>query len=546
MRENGAENATNAAKRRPILKGNSWLQLICVLAIVIFGNLLASRWFTRVDLTQDQVYTLSQEGKQLISRLDRPLIVRVYFTGGLEAPYNNHEQAVVDKLEEFRAWSRGRMELVVIDPTDDEERMAEAQRLGISPVPYTFRSESRNEMRMVYMGAAFLYGERQTVLPAITSVSTIEYDIARTIKALMDFGQERTMGFVVGHGEPDLMNGTGPVQQLRAALEANYTVQNVDLSNPEGIPDAIDALVIVGPKTTMDPLEMLLVDQLIMSGKPAAFFLQNFQFDPRPPKHAAIPVLHGLEPMLGAYQVELNRDVVVDRKNNGKMQFPVQQGSFRGTVPLNVPFIPTTTDLAQDSVVVKDLDTMTFPFVSSIDVPQDLPLGVTVEVMARSEKNSGRIKSPKLFNPQVYQRRDPSEETGAWPIMVTVSGPLSSAYVGREITGETAPRIDQAENARIVVGGSADFIANNLAFMSNLSDWMLQDEALIAIRSKAVQVPVLEATDKATRTQLKLINLLGPGLLLLIFGGIRHRMRGKGGGPMRRPPTTPSENKDAA
>lgn len=547
-----SETATNAAKRRPILKGNSWLQLACVLAIVIFGNLLASRWFTRVDLTQDQIYTLSHEGKQLISRLDRPLIVRVYFTGGLEAPYNNHEQVVVDKLEEFRAWSRGRMELVVIDPTDDEEMMAEAQRLGISPIPYTFRSESRNEMRMVYMGAAFLYGERQTVLPAITSVSTIEYDIARTIKALMDFGQERTMGFVVGHGEPDLMNGKGPVQQLRAALAANYTVVNVDLSNPEGIPEAVDALVIVGPKTKMDPLEMLLVDQFIMSGRPAAFFLQNFQFDPRPPKHAANPVLHGLEPMLAAYQVELNRDIVVDRKNNGKMQFPVQQGSFRGTVPLNVPFIPTTTDLAQDSVVVKDLDTMTFPFVSSIDVPENLPSGVTVEVMARSEKNSGRIKAPKLFNPQVYQRRDPSEETGAWPIMVTVSGPLRSAYVGREITGETAPRIDEAENARVVVGGSADFIANNLAFMSNLADWMLQDEALIAIRSKSVQVPVLEATDKATRTKLKLINLLGPGLLLLIFGGIRHRMRGKGGGPQRgnpKPPSepsTPEEKKDAA
>ena len=124
--------------------------------------------------------------------------------------------------------------------------------------------------------------------------------------------------------------------------------------------------------------------------------------------------------------------------------------------------------------------------------------------------------------------------------------------MGREITGETAPRIDEAENARVVVGGSADFIANNLAFMSNLADWMLQDEALIAIRSKSVQVPVLEATDKATRTKLKLINLLGPGLLLLIFGGIRQRMRGKGGGPQRgnpqppSEPSTPDENKDAA
>ena len=137
--------------------------------------------------------------------------------------------------------------------------------------------------------------------------------------------------------------------------------------------------------------------------------------------------------------------------------------------------------------------------------------------------------------------------------MVTVSGPLRSAYFGREITGETAPRIDEAENARVVVGGSADFIANNLAFMSNLADWMLQDEALIAIRSKSVQVPVLQATDKATRTKLKLINLLGPALLLLVFGGVRHRMRGKGGGPQRAAPgpkpsgpTGSDENKDAA
>lgn len=524
----------NARSRRPILRGNSVLQMVAVLAIVVFANVLGSRWFSRFDMTSDQVYTLSHEGKVLMSRLEQPLIVRVYFTQGLEAPYNNHEQTLVDKLEEFRAWSRGRMELVVVDPTGDEELMAEAARLGIEPIPYTFRSESRTELKQVYMGAAFLYGDRQTVLPAITSVATIEYDIARTIKALLDFGQTRTMGFVVGHGEPDVLAGKGPVAQLRGALQANYAVENVDLSNPEGIGEHIDALVMVGPKEALPLEEQLALDQFVMSGRPAAFFLQNFRFDPRPPRHNAIPVKHGLEPLLATWNVELNRDVVVDRQNNGKMQFPVQQGSFRGTVPLNVPFIPTTTDLAQDSIVVKDLDTMTFPFVSSIDVPAELPAGVQIEVMARSEPGSGRIKAPKLFAPQVYQRLDPSEETGAWPLMVSVSGPLRSAFAGQELPDGLVVQIPEAERARIVVGGSADFIANNIAFMSNLADWMLEDEGLIAIRSKNVQVPVLEATTKAQRTRLKLINLLGPALLLLVFGGVKRLRRGAGGGPQRK------------
>ena len=41
-------------------------------------------------------------------------------------------------------------------------------------------------------------------------------------------------------------------------------------------------------------------------------------------------------------------------------------------------------------------------------------------------------------------------------------------------------------SARIVVGGSADMVANNIALMLNLADWMVQDEGLIEIRAKAI------------------------------------------------------------
>jgi ABC-type uncharacterized transport system involved in gliding motility auxiliary subunit len=83
--------------------------------------------------------------------------------------------------------------------------------------------------------------------------------------------------------------------------------------------------------------------------------------------------------------------------------------------------------------------------------------------------------------------------------------------------------------ARLVVSGSADSAANNVAMVLNLVDWMCQDESLIGIRSKAVQIPPLEQPEPATRRWLLLINALGGTLLLLVFGGLRMLIRRRSG-----------------
>ena len=62
----------------------------------------------------------------------------------------------------------------------------------------------------------------------------------------------------------------------------------------------------------------------------------------------------------------------------------------------------------------------------------------------------------------------------------------------------------------------------------NLTDWMVQDESLISIRSKSVQLPQLEQAEPDRVTTLKAINLFLPTGLLLIFGAVRvmiHRRR---------------------
>ena len=84
---------------RRSLSINSWLQLLFVGIIIIGINVLSSKHFWRLDVTDDKVHSLDMSTRSLIWKLDKPLHVKVYFTEGLQAPYNNHRSALVDKLE---------------------------------------------------------------------------------------------------------------------------------------------------------------------------------------------------------------------------------------------------------------------------------------------------------------------------------------------------------------------------------------------------------------------------------------------------------------
>ena len=106
---------------------NSWLQMGLVVGIVIFLNLWASKHFMRLDITKDSVYSLDLTTRAMVWQLDKPLYAKVYFTNGLQSPYNNHEAALMDKLEELRAYSQGWMQIEQVDPTNIKEKEEEAQ-----------------------------------------------------------------------------------------------------------------------------------------------------------------------------------------------------------------------------------------------------------------------------------------------------------------------------------------------------------------------------------------------------------------------------------
>jgi gliding-associated putative ABC transporter substrate-binding component GldG len=526
---------------RRTLLFNSWIQLGLVVLIVVLTNVVASRHFLRLDLTSEKIYTLSDASRVLMGKLDKPLFVKVYFTRALEAPYNNHEQVLVDKLEEFRAYSRGRMEIATVDPTGDKDLEAEAQRFGIRPIQYRYQGKDRSELKRVFMGATFVYGDKQTALEAVTQVDTLEYDIAHALRSLVETQSKKTVGFTSGSQEVDLLKGTGPLENLRTKLQESYDVVQVPLGGEEGVPANVDALLVLGPQTQMGERAKYQLDQFLMRGGSLAVFVTNLKPDLRTFRPEEI--FTGLESFLGHYGVVVNRDLVVDRNQNGVMRFPVRQGRYMVQLPVNYPLIPRSTDLSKESLIVKGLDQMLFPFASSLNVADPLPAGVEATVLARASAAAGRLKQIRTIDPSGYKATLPNEETGPWPLMVALTGPFTSYFAGRPIPPpaaetpfgsaalppeEAAARINESAAARLLVSGSADAFANNPAFVLNLVDWMCQDEALIGIRAKSIQLPPLEAPSGRTLVWIKLVDALSGVVLLFLVGGVRWFTRRRG------------------
>lgn len=527
--------------KRKALLFDAWVQLFALMLVLVLFNALAARHFARLDLTREHVYTLSDASRALAGRLERPLFVKVYFTKGLEAPYNNHERLLVDKLEEFRAYSGGLMELQVVDPTGNKELEDEAKRFGIQPIQYSYRGSDRSELKRVFMGASFVYGERQTALEAVTQVATIEYDVARTVHRLVTGEDTKVVGFTTGHKEVDVLRASGPLETLRNQLADTYTLTPVPLGGEEGVPDEVDALIMIGPQQQVGERARYQLDQFVMRGGSLAVFLTNFRTDPRTLR--ATEIFHGMEGFLGQLGVVVNRDLVLDRAQNGKMRVPVRQGRYVLQMPVNHPVIPRVTDLAKDSPIVKGLDQMLFPFSSSITVTELLPPDAEAAVLARGSAAASRFQGVRTFDPGAYKMDVPGEEPGQWPLMVAVTGAFESTFAdlpippvpaetpfGSSVVSQDDPasKITQGAPTRLVVSGSADSAANNVAMVLNLVDWMCQDESLIGIRSKAVQIPPLETPEPSTMRWLVLVNALGGATLLLLFGLLRRLLRRRG------------------
>ena len=499
-------------------KTQTLVRALLVLAILILINVISIRLFDRVDLTAQGVYTLSDASKKLVGSLDDRVTIKAYFTEDLPSPYNNNRRAVLDILNDYKAYAKGNLQYEFINP-QGEKGEQEAQEQGIAPVQVQVVNADKLEVKRGYLGLVMLYEDKKEVLPVVQNLSSLEYDISSALKRLTTRTKKK-IGYTTGHGEAEIST----MRQAYQALEQQYDLVPVDLSKGSPIPSDVAALLVISPQTAFQDSAKYQLDQYLMREGKIAFLLNRINANLQ--MRMGQPLDLGLNEMLENYGIRVDPDLVRDAQC-ASVGVTQQQGSFSITSQIPFPYIPIASDFDVHNPIVKDLRSVFFFFVSSLDTSGAAAKGLKTDVLVRSSKRSGRQTGFFAIDPlQRYTPADLSEE--GIPLAAIVEGSFKSYFVGRQ----PAPTVTQSPETRIIVIGDGDFMKDeylggkgNLTFFSNIVDYLADDAGLITIRSKNVTPPPLEQISDGTKQLVKNADLIGPPILIIGNGLLRWRRR---------------------
>jgi gliding-associated putative ABC transporter substrate-binding component GldG len=546
-------------------KAGDLLLLANGLVLIVLINLIASVYFFRIDLTEEKRYSIKQPTQEMLKNLDDNIYIEVYLEGELNAPFRRFQKAIRETLEEFRIHSRNKIEYVFTDPSTAisqkarNEYMADLASKGIQPTNVIDNQNGQRVERLIFPGAVISYGgaeagvmllkgnKAQTPDQEINqSIEGIEFQFASAIYNLTSLDRKR-IGIVKGHGELDSLELTG----FTAALLEVYDVFDVTLS--DGRLSDYDALVIAKPTQRFNERDKYNLDQYIMQGGSAIFFMDKLEASLDSVSQAnyfAFPYQHDLDDQLFKYGVRLNMDLIQD-KNAGL--FPVITGESGGKPRVQLmdwPFFPLINRYA-DHAITRNLDAVVTKFVSSLDTVK--ATGVTKTPLLFSSQNSRTITAPvKVSVNDLRQNVDPSVfNQSSIPVAYLLEGTFTSLFKNRFIP-EGMDKVSfksESEQTKIIVMADGDVVKNeinprtrqpqalgfdpftnytfaNQDLVMNMLAYVTDENGLIGTRNKEVKIRPLDKTIIAEeKLKWQIINLVLPVLVMVGYGIIRAVMR---------------------
>jgi len=499
------------------------IQLLLVVGIAVTANMLADELVFRIDLTEDNRYTLSPASRDIAESLDDPVTVTAYFSENLPPQLAQAEDEFQNFLEEFRAYSGGNLEYEFINPNESDQTEQQAQQAGVRPVMIDVRERDQISQKRAYLGAVFRYEDKREVVPVIRPGSALEYTIASTVKRLTIENKPK-IGLLQGHGEPARQE----MAEIMGELGQQYEIAEVSGLDTASVPPDIEVLLVVAPEQELAQEELVQIDQYLMAGGRAVFAVNRIQADPQ--RGMANPLTTGIERLLAAYNAPVNPDLLRDA-SGATIRVQQQQGAFTVVNQVQYPYLPLVNNFGEHPIS-EGLETVLFQFVSSLDTTQ-VDSAQTLTVLAQSSDEAGLASGRFNLDPmQPWARR--SFEQSNIPLAAAVEGTFSSAFA--EVDSVEVP-LNRSRETAMVVFGDGDFAINgqgqqqqrlpedNINLFVNSVDWLADDTGLISLRTKGVTNRPLESVSQATKSILKYLNTFLPILIVIGYGVYRYQRR---------------------
>lgn len=173
-------------------RSGMYIKFLTYLIVIVLINVVGMSLFFRMDLTQNEVYSISQASKRVVSTLSEPLTIKVFFTKNLPAPHNNTERYLHDLLEEYSAYANQYFNYRFYDVSAEEgdkspetrENQELAKSYGIYPIQIRIIKEDEVKFQRAYMGLVLIHGDLIERIPTITSTERLEYKLTTAIQKL--------------------------------------------------------------------------------------------------------------------------------------------------------------------------------------------------------------------------------------------------------------------------------------------------------------------------------------------------------------------------
>lgn len=544
-------------------KKNNLKAVLIILAIVLILNVIGRSFFHRFDLTNDKRYTLSTTSLTIIKQVQNPLSIKVYMQGDLPAEFKRLQQETKQLLEEFQAYNKN-IVFEFVDPLENEDasmdNIKDLYRKGLTPINITVDDKGKQSQAMVFPWAIAVYDNKEVNIPllknimgasttqkVIGSVQHLEYSIAEGLNKITKAKQKK-IAVIKGNGElEDILMAKFLLQVRESYFIGPFTLDSV-AKNPIGSLEAIekyDLAVIAKPTETFTDSEKQVLDQFIINGGKTLWLVDQVSAEMDSlynPSGAtlAYPRDLNLNDMFFKYGIRINPDLVKDEQGSPIKLATGEQGSATQFQEFNWKFAP---QIYPNSLhpIVKNLGGIKFDFANPIDT---LKNGIKKTILLQSSQYSKKIGTPAEINLNIVaEETSPNDylNKGKIPLSVLLEGSFRSMFENRVLPFEQKTFQATGKENKMIVISDGDLIKNQLDknfqpvelgydqrsgnlydnkdFLINCVNYLLDDTGLINIRSKDLDLPLLDKEkvyENYSRTQILTIGL--PILILGLFG----------------------------
>jgi ABC-2 type transport system permease protein len=483
--------------KAPPMRAHVAVRALALAVIVGSLTLLASNSRLRLDVTAEQIHSLSPETKILLRSIDRrqPVFIQAYFSADVPRSYVEARSGLVAMLREFQAVSEGGVNAKIVETEKYSPQAREAQeRFGIKPFRVPASEESARVMNEIFLGLAFTRGSEEFVIPFFDRGLPVEYELMRSIR-VVSRAKRKKIGIL--NTPAKLFGGLdfqsrAQAQEWSIVSELRKQYEVAQVSPDTDYPEDLDTLLVALPSA----LTQAQADRLtayIGRGKPALLMVDPmpaFDLDLAPQQAAADgPAKANLRPLMDLLGVTWQTNRIAWDNNNPHPQLR--------TLPKEVVFVnkgfnqkdPVTAGLQEVVLLYAGVlkSQGTAPFVPLLKTSADSGLLRFDDLVQRS-----------VFGVAINPDAPHNPDEGNHVLAARIQGKGSRGPVNAIVIADADLMSEQFFDMRR--HGVENLNFDNVTFLLNCVDQLAGDPSFIALRKRRPKQRTLEAVEARTRT----------------------------------------------